>query len=342
MSGLSRRSLMRGAPIALFAAASSAVVAPAVAQTAAEPKTPQPAWPSGTIRIIVPFPPGGSVDAIARLVQPGLQQRLGASVIIENKPGASGIAGTAAAAKSPPDGNTWLLVFDTHAVNPSLVDSLPFDTRKDLDPVLLIATAPYVLAANPARPFTSLGDVVAAAKAKPDSITYASVGTGSVGHLAMVQLGNRAGMRLVHVPYRGGGPAMNDAIAGHVDLIIGSSALIMPQLNAGTLRALAQTGRTRLPGLDTIPTVADGGFADFEAMTWWGAFAPAGTPAPIVARFAAELTAALREERVTRQLTESQPMTLQLAGAEDLRRFVDDQLRTWGAVIRENGIKGDP
>src|SRR6185436_4301734 len=117
-----------------------AVLAPAVAQTA-EPKAPQQPWPSGTIRIIVPFPPGGSVDAIARLVQPGLQQRLGATIVIENKPGASGIAGTAAAAKSPPDGNTWLLVFDTHAVNPSLVDSLPFDTRKDLDPVLLVATA---------------------------------------------------------------------------------------------------------------------------------------------------------------------------------------------------------
>ena len=180
----------------------------------------------------MPFPPGGTVDPIARMVQPGMQQRLGATIVIENRPGGSGSAGAAAVAKAPADGNTWLFVFDTHAVNPFL-QNLPFDTEKDLDPVVLIGTAPNVLAAHPSRPYRTFADLVAAAKQKPDTLTYASVGSGSVGHLTMVQLCKQAGIRMVHVPYRGGGPAMNDAIAGHVDLIIGSAALVMPQLTRG-------------------------------------------------------------------------------------------------------------
>src|SRR5437879_3544727 len=153
-------------------------------------------------RIVVPFPPGGTADPIARMVQPGLQQRLGATIVIENKPGASGSIGTAQVAKSPPDGSNWVIVFDTHAVNPFL-QSLPFDTEKDLDPVLLIGTAPNVVATHPSRDFKTFADVVAAAKARPDTITYASIGSGSLGHLTGVLLSERAGIRLVHVPYRG-------------------------------------------------------------------------------------------------------------------------------------------
>src|SRR5262249_52144896 len=158
----------------------------------------------------------GSTDVIARLVQPELQRRLGTTIIIENRSGASGSIGTAAVAKSPPDGSNWLLVFDNHAANPFIM-TLPFDTEKDLDPVLFIGTAPYVLSTNPQKPFKTLADVIAAAKAKPGIVSYASVGSGSVGHLAMALLSKQAGVRLVHVPYRGGGPAMNDAVAGHVD-----------------------------------------------------------------------------------------------------------------------------
>src|SRR3954449_9656340 len=231
-------------------------------------------WPSGIIRLIAPFPPGGSVDAIARLAQAGLQQRLGATIIVENRPGSSGSIGAAAVAKSAPDGHTWLFVFDTHAVNPTLIPNLPFDSSKDLDPVLLIGTAPNVLATHPSRPYKTIGDVVEAAKAKPDSITYATVGAGSLGHLTMVLLSKQAGVQLVHVPYRGGGPAMNDAIAGHVDLIIGSSALVMPQVNAGTIRPILQTGKTRIPTLPSVPNAIDSGFAGFESYAWWGVFAP--------------------------------------------------------------------
>jgi tripartite-type tricarboxylate transporter receptor subunit TctC len=301
----------------------------------------QGAWPAGTIRIVVPYPPAGSTDVIARLVQNDLQQRLGATVIIENRPGASGSVGTAAVAKSPPDGNSWLIVFDNHAANPFVLGNLPYDTEKDLDPVLFIGTAPYVVSTQTQKPFKTIGDVIAAAKAKPDTVSYASVGSGSIGHLAMALLSKQAGVRLVHVPYRGGGPAMNDAVAGHVDLLVGSTALSIPQIQAGTIRAVAQTGKTRTPALAQVPTVTESGFPGFEAYAWWGVFAPAGTPKAIVNRFGAELTACLREARIAKQLTETQQVSLALSGPEDLRKFVGEQMRVWGAVAREHDVKAD-
>ncbi len=297
------------------------------------------AWP--TIRLVVPYPPAGSTDVIARLVQPELQRRLGTTVIVENRPGASGSIGTAAVAKSPPDGSTWLFVFDNHAANPFVLNNLPFDTEKDLDPVLFIGTAPYVLATSASKPFKTLADVIAAARAKPDAVSYGSVGSGSVGHLAMALLSKQAGVRLVHVPYRGGGPAMNDAIAGHVDLLIGSTALAIPQIEAGTIRAVVQTGKARAQTLGAVPTVGESGFPDFEAYAWWGVFAPAGTPSAMVARFGAELTASLREPRIATQLTQGQQVTMALSGPDSLRRFLAGQMQVWGAVAREFDIKGE-
>jgi tripartite-type tricarboxylate transporter receptor subunit TctC len=323
MPKLTRRALILGA----------AAVAPLAARAQS--------WPSGIIRLIAPFPPGGSVDAIARLAQAGLQQRLGATIIVENRPGSSGSIGAAAVAKAAPDGHTWLFVFDTHAVNPTLIPNLPFDSNKDLDPVLLIGTAPNVLATHPSRPYKTIGDVVEAAKAKPNSITYATVGAGSLGHLTMVLLSKKAGVQLVHVPYRGGGPAMNDAIAGHVDLIIGSSALVNQQVQAGLLRPIVQTGLKRQGSLAEVPTANESGFPGFESNAWWGVFAPAGTPKAITDRFRSELVAALKDERIAKQLTETQQVDLRLGGPEELRKFFEDQVRIWGAVVRENNIRGD-
>src|SRR5437763_5913464 len=297
-------------------------------------------WPGGAMRIVVPFPPGGSTDALARLVQTGLQLRLGANVIIENRPGASGTDGTTTVAKSAPDGNTWLFVFDTHSVNPYLMN-LQYDTEKDLDPVMLVATAPYLLAVNTRHDFKSLADVLAAAKAKPDSLSYASVGSGSIGHLFMVLLQKKTGVKLTHVPYRGGGPAMNDALGGHVDFIIGSVALVTPQLGSGKLRPIVQTGEKRVPALRDVATVMESGVSDLTAYTWWGVFAPAGTPKPAVERFHKELTASIREERVTKALTESQQMTLVLSTPEELGKFSTAQGKLWGPVVKENDIKGE-
>ncbi|MGC1688643.1 MAG: tripartite tricarboxylate transporter substrate-binding protein, partial [Pseudolabrys sp.] len=235
-------------------------------------------WPSGPVRIVVAYPPGGSTDAIMRLVQPGLQQRLNTTIVIENRSGASGSVGTAAVVKSQPDGNTWLAVFDNHAANPFVLPPLPYDSEKDLDPVLLIGTAPYMITTATAKPYKTLADVIAFAKENPGKVSYGSVGSGSVGHLAMALLSQRAGVKLTHVPYRGGGPAMNDAVAGHVDLLVGSTALSMPQVEAGTIRPIVQTGKERNQFIAQVPTVAESGFPNFEAYAWWGIFAPAGTP----------------------------------------------------------------
>jgi len=297
-------------------------------------------WPSGTIRIMVPFPAGGSVDAVARLVQTGLQQRLGATLIIENQGGGSGSIGAARVAKSPPDGSMWLFVFDSHAVNPFL-QTLPYDSTRDLDPVMLIGTAPNVLATHPSRPFKTLNDIIAAAKAKPDSITYATIGAESLGHLTMVRLSKQLGIQLTHVPYRGGGPAMNDALAGHVDLIIGSAALVNPQLAAGSLRPLVQFGSTRAaaPTLSNVPTAAESGAAGVESNAWWGIFAPPGTPKAIVDRFVGDLKETLKDERVAKTLSETQQISIRSTGPDEFRGFFEREMQVWGAVVRENNIK---
>jgi tripartite-type tricarboxylate transporter receptor subunit TctC len=207
--------------------------------------------------------------------------------------------------------------------------------------VLFIGTAPNVLCAHPARPFHTLADVIAAAKAKPKTLSYASIGNGSLGHLTILLLSRKAGIEMIHAPYRGGGPAVADTIAGHVDMIVGSAALVSPQVRAGGLRPIVQTGAKRLPNLANVATVVESGFAGFESYAWWGVFAPAGTPKPIIERFSAELAATIREERVTKQLTEQQQITLTLGGPEELRKFFAEQMRIWGAVVRENNIKSE-
>jgi tripartite-type tricarboxylate transporter receptor subunit TctC len=322
MAQLTRRSVIAGALLAPFAAHAQS-------------------WPSGPIRIIVPYPAGGSVDAVARLAQSGLQQRLGTTIVVDNRSGASGSTGTATVAKSPPDGNTWLLVFDNHAANPALLPNLPFDNQKDFEPVTLIGTAPYMVATNPAKPYKTLADVIDAAKKAPGKVSYGSVGSGSIGHLAMVLVGKQAGIELTHVPYRGGAPAVNDALAGHIDLVNGSVALLTPHVAAGRLRPLWQHGSQRLPAHGSVPTIGEAGYPAAQANAWWGLYAPAKTPKEIIDRFRTALVESLREEKAARTLTESQQMSLLLTPPEGLRKFELEQTRIWTAVVRENGIKGE-
>ena len=327
MTAISRRALLLGAAAAPLA--QSGPTQSALAQSA-----------TGNItRIIVPFPPGGTVDPIARMVQPGLQQRLNTTIVIENKPGASGSIGAAQVAKSPPDGSNWVFVFDTHAVNPFL-QNLPFDTEKDLEPVLLIGTAPNVLATHPGRPFKTFADVIAAAKAKPDGITYGSIGNGSLGHLTMTLLGQRAGVKMVHVPYRGGGPLMNDALAGHVDLAIGSAALITPQVKGGKLRGLMQTSAKRVGGLPDVPTAIESGYAGFESYAWWGSFTAGKTPRPLVDRFSKALADTLSEPTIKERI-EAMQINMVLGGPDVQRKFLADQMKLWGPVVKEHNIKAD-
>jgi len=326
MTFISRRGL-------LAAGSAAALAAPAApdllrAQTA-----------TGTVRIVAPFPPGGSVDALARIAQPLLERGLGQTVIIENRPGAGGSVGANAVAKASPDCLTWLFVFDTHAVNPSLLPSMPFDSQKDLDPVMLIGTAPMVVATHPQQPFRSLADLIQAGKERAGGVPYGTIGNGSLGHLAMTLLAKRAGTNFAHIPYRGGGPLINDAIGGHVPISIGSVALLATHLQAGTLRPLAQTGAQRASTLSSLPTVAESGFPGFEAEAWWGVFAPAGTPAPVVQRFHAALTAAFRDPVVEKQLTETQQVKLMTTGPAELKAFFESQMRILGEVVRDNQIK---
>ncbi|WP_421995698.1 Bug family tripartite tricarboxylate transporter substrate binding protein [Roseococcus sp.] len=298
-------------------------------------------WPSGPIRIVVPFAAGGSTDAVARIASPGLTQRLGVPVVVENRSGAAGSLGTGAVAGARPDGNTWLLTFDSHATLPALLPNLPFNLTGDLDPVLLIGGAPYVIAVRPDKPYRSLADIVAAAKARPDAVNYGSTGNGTLGHLTMVMLAARTGIRIAHLPYRGGGLAVNDTVAGHVEMMIGSAALVAPQIAAGNLRPVVQFGPERLPGLSEVPTAVESGFPGLEAEAWWGVFAPHGTPAAMQQRMTTALQESFRDERVNRTMTESQQARLVLGGPEVLRPFLDRQIALWSQVVRENQVQAD-
>lgn len=294
---------------------------------------------SGNTTLVVPFPPGGSTDALARMLQPGLQDRLKRTVIVENKAGAAGSLGAAQVAKSVPDGTTLLVTFDSHAVIPAILEKPPVDVEKDLVPVLLVGTAPYVLAVNAARPYNTFADVIAAAKEKPKVITYASVGIGTIGHLAMTLLGKKAGVEITHVAYRGGGPAINDVVGGHVDMVCGSAALITPHLSGGNLRPIMQMGAKRLERMPTTQTAIEAGFAGFEAVAWWGVFAPKGTPPAMIATLTEAAKATLSEPSIASKLRDTQEMTLILGGPDELTTFFAKQVAGWGAIVRDNNIK---
>ena len=311
----------------LLAASAAFAVAPALAQS------------TKNMTLVVPFPPGGSTDALARLLQSQLQTKLGRTVLVENKSGAAGSLGAAQVAKSAPDGATFLVTFDSHAVIPSILEKPGLDVEKDLLPVFLVGTAPYVIAANAERPYKTFADVIAACKQTPGAVKYASVGIGTLGHLAMTVLAKKAGVEMTHVPYRGGGPAMNDVLGGHVDLIIGSAALVTAQLGTNMLRPILQLGRERLPAIKDAQTAIEAGFPDFETLAWWGIFAPAGTPPEIVASMSTSVKQILSQPDVAAKLRDTQQMSLLFADAKDFGTFFAKQVSVWGQVVRENNIK---
>jgi tripartite-type tricarboxylate transporter receptor subunit TctC len=294
-------------------------------------------WPSKTIRIIVPFPPGGTTDQIARRVQPLLERNLKASIVIENRGGASGSIGTQAAVTSAPDGTTFLMVFDSHGANPSLLPNLPFDTLKDLVPIMLIGTSPMVITAHPTTAYRSFADVITAAKAKSGTVAYGTIGSGSLAHLAMSQIGNALDVTMTHVPYKGGGPLTTDALGGHVPLAIASIALFSPHINAGALRALAVTSARRAAQLPDTPTISELGVAGFDAEAWWGLLAPAKTPPEIIARMNAAMADALQEPMVKQGLTE-QGIDYRLSSSEAFGRFLENEIKRWAKVVKDNKI----
>ncbi len=315
----------------LYALISLFVASPVLAQD----------WPSKPVRFIVPFPPGGSVDPLARLLGAKLGDALKQQFIVENRPGAGGSIGTAAAAKAPADGYTFVVVFDSHAVNQALISKLPYDTAKDFAPVMLVGTAPYAIATQAAKPWKSFRDVVSASKAKPESVSIGSIGNGTIGHLVLVQAQQMAGVKVVHAPFAGGGPMNQNILGGQIDMGIGSVALLTPQVRGGKMRAIATTGHQRAQALPDVPTLIEQGFAGLTAYAWWGIYAPAGTPKPIIDRFHTELTNVLSQPDVRKTLAEGLGMDLNVSSPEALQKWTLEQLAHWGRIVKENNIKTD-
>jgi tripartite-type tricarboxylate transporter receptor subunit TctC len=293
-------------------------------------------WPDKPIRMIAVFPPGGSVDQVARVVAQQLTKQLGQSVVVENIGGASGFIGTAAVAKAAPDGYTFGVVFDTHGTNPSLIPNISFDTIKGLEHVTLIGTSPMALVASSRSKYTKFVDVSADAHSIK-GIAIGSIGTGSLGHLAMIQAGKQDGWSWTHIPYRGGGPLMNDVVAGHTALGIGTVFLVMPHVKAGTVRPIAVTGAKRHPSLPDTPTLAESGIRNFEALAYWGVIAPARTPPAILDRMNAEVQKALKDPGVAERLS-AQGMTITGQGPAEFKAFMQKEIERWGKIVKEHGI----
>ena len=242
-------------------------------------------------------------------------------------------------AAAPADGYTFAVVFDTHGVNPSLIPNLPFDSKKDLAPVVLIGTAPMVLATHVGSPYKTFADVVAAARTK-GGISYGTIGSGSLGHLAVNLLGKSGQLEFVHIPYKGGGPLMTDAVAGHVPLSIGSVFVTKPHIDNKRLRPLVVTTSKRSPDLPDVPTLAESGFVGFEAPAWWAVLAPAKTPPEIVARMNAELNKIMKQPDMAKRL-DTQGIDVMGGTPDQAREFIEKQMDIWGKVVRENNIKAD-
>jgi len=298
------------------------------------------AWPTRQpIRLVAVFPPGGSVDQVARIIAQPLSQQLGQTVIVENRGGASGTIGTAAVVQAPADGYTFAVVFDTFGVNPSLTPSMPFDSKKDLTPMVVVGTSPMVLATHAGSEYKTFAEVVAAAKAKKN-VSFGTIGNGSLGHLAMALLGKDAHVDWTHIPYKGGGPLMSDAVAGHVPLSIASIFVTKPHIDSGRMRPLAVTTTKRSPDLPNVPTIAENGYPGFEAPAWWAVLASSKTPPEIIKRMNEELNKVLKNPEIAKKL-DAQGIDIMGGSPEQARSFIEKQMVIWAKVVKDNDIKAD-
>lgn len=295
-------------------------------------------WPSKkAIRIIAVFPPGGSVDAVARVLAPALQEHLKQSVIVENIGGASGVIGTDAMVRAEPDGYTFAVVFDTHGVNQSLKEKMPYDTKKDIANVTLIGTSPMVLVASKSSGISSFKQLVDETRAGKN-VSYGTIGAGSLGHLAMATLAKKSNFEWTHIPYRGGGPMMADALAGHVPLAIGSIFLIKPHIDSSRVVPLAVTSTQRSKDLPNIPTIAESGFPGFDAPAWWGVIAPVKTPPEMVRKMHQAMVVVLKRADISKKL-DDQGIDILAGNPETFNTFLDKQMNIWGKFVIDNKIR---
>jgi tripartite-type tricarboxylate transporter receptor subunit TctC len=305
---------------------------------AASPEAPAQAYPSKPVRMVVTYPPGGGADLMARLVAPKMAEALGQPVVVENKPGASGQIGASEVARAAPDGYTLMLDASSYAVNPSLYAKLPYDTAKAFTPIAVLALYPNMLVVTPSFEAKSVKDLVAIARAKPGSVAFASSGNGSAQHLAGELFKQKAGVEMAHIPYKGGGPALNDVIGGQVPVFFANMASGLAHVKGGKLRALAMTGARRSAALPDTPTMAEAGIAGYEVYEWNAIFAPAGTPGPIVARLADAVAKALRSEDI-RERVASLGGEIAGYGPKDADRFVREQTELWAKVVKQGRIQ---
>jgi tripartite-type tricarboxylate transporter receptor subunit TctC len=295
-------------------------------------------YPERTLRIVVPFAPGGGTDVVARRLAQDMGADLGVSVIVENKPGAGTIIGTQAVASSAPDGYMLLLATFAHAVNPALNATLPFDPHKDFTPVALLARSFNLVVVNPKSPVHSIADLVAAAKANPGKLTFGTYGVGTSAHLAGELFKDLAKINLTAVPYKGAAPAITDLIGGQIDVMFTTVASAAALIESGQLRAIAVTSAQRSPAFPQLPTVAEGGVPGYAAESWYGLFAPVGTPADIVARLNKSAAAAVQSEAF-KTISVNEGLVMVTEPPEALDRFVRVEEERWRSVIQRAGIK---
>ena len=298
------------------------------------------AWPSKPVRIVVPFPAGGGTDLITREVANKLTAS-GYTSVIDNKPGSGGNLGVDAAAKSAPDGYTFVMGQTSNlAINPTLYAKLPYDPTKDLTPISLVASSPLVIVTGADSPYKTLADVIKAAKEKPGTLNYATSGNGTVAHLAAESFQKVAGIKLTHVPYKGAAQGATDVISGQVHLYVSSIPTLIGHIKSGKMRPIAVTALKRADDLPQVPTIAESGFKDFEAVTWFGILGPANLPKEVVAKFNADINKALKDADLQKKLGDQ---GADIAGStpEQFSKLIRDDITRWGKIVKESGAKVD-
>jgi tripartite-type tricarboxylate transporter receptor subunit TctC len=296
-------------------------------------------WPSQNIRLVVPFPPGGSTDVLARRLAEGLRERLGQTVIVENRGGAGGTIGSEFVAKSAPDGYTLLMgVTGSHGVAPSLYPNLGYQPLRDFAPISLLVSAPLVLVVNPEVPARTLQDFIALAKKEPDTLTYGTPGNGTSMHLTGVTFDLQAGTKLIHVPYKGSAGALTDLLSGQIKSMFGDLLVVLPQIRAGKINALAVTSKDRNPLLPDVPTMAEAGLPGFEVLSWQGLFAPAGTPPAVVERLSKEVRAVM-ESKDVKDFFAAQGFLVGATTPAEFTAFVGSEVKRWGEIVKAGNVK---
>ena len=297
-------------------------------------------YPERPIKMIIPFPPGGSNDIVGRVIAQVLGERLGKAIVVDNRPGAGGIIGADIAAKSPADGYTILLISSAFTMNASLHKSLAYDPATAFVPITMLGSAPSVLAVTAKLPVSTLAELVALAKLKPGQLRLSSAGVGSYQHLVSEAFRTQSGTEFLIVQYRGGGPALNDLVAGHVDFSVGTIIQTLPFIKSGQLRALAIAGERRISALPDVPTIAEAGMPDYDAANWWGLLAPAGTPAAIIERLHRETTVVLLSPEIKKRF-DAEGADVVRKGPEEFGRLIAAETAKWAKVVKDAGITAE-